>query len=192
MLDALLDAVAAAAAPVPGRRVLEIGCGDGALTERLVARGALVTALDRDQAALDEAARRLGAEAADRVEWVLCEASALDLLPEDTFDVAVASFCLSEMDHVERGYVLRHARMRLTLDGLLVVGDEIVPSGAADRVLVGVLRLPQTVAGALGATSARQPIADLDEAIEAAGFRICDDRRWESDGLAMVVAERRA
>lgn len=190
MLDALHDAVAEAAAPVPGKRVLEIGCGTGALTARLVARGAIVTAMDRDQAALEEAARRLGSQAA-AVEWIAREASALDTLPEDAFDVAVACLALSEMDHVERGYVLRHARMRLVEDGLLVVGDEIVPSGTTERMLVGVKRLPQVVAGALGANT-REPIVDLDEAIEAAGFRICEDRRWERDGLAVVVAERRA
>jgi hypothetical protein len=154
-----------------------------------VARGAIVTALDRDREALDEAARRLGPEAG--VTWIAREASALETLPEDAFDVAVTSLCLSEMDHVERGHVLRHARMRLTADGLLVVGDEIVPRGTAERVLVGVKRLPQVVAGALGG-STREPIVDLDEAIEAAGFRICEDRRWERDGLAVVVAERRA
>jgi demethylmenaquinone methyltransferase/2-methoxy-6-polyprenyl-1,4-benzoquinol methylase len=191
MLDALHDAVAAAASPVPGRRVLELGCGTGLLTARLVARGGIVTALDRDAEALDEAARRLGPEAEGRVTWIAREASALDTLPEDAFDVAVACLCLSEMDHVERGHVLRHARMRLVADGLLVVGDEIVPSGTAERVLVGVKRLPQRVAGALGAGT-REPIVDLDEAIEAAGFRVCEDRRWERDGLAVVVAERRA
>jgi demethylmenaquinone methyltransferase/2-methoxy-6-polyprenyl-1,4-benzoquinol methylase len=191
MLDVLHDAVADAAAPVPGRRILEIGCGTGALTARLVARGAMVTAMDRDPEALDEAARRLGSGSEGRVQWIAREASALDTLPEDAFDVAVASLCLSEMDHVERGHVLRHARTRLKTDGLLVVGDEIVPRGAAERVLVGVKRLPQVVAGALGA-STREPIVDLDEAIEAAGFRILGDRRWERDGLAVVVAERRA
>ncbi len=32
--------------PKPGQRILDIGCGDGALTERLVAAGAQVVAVD--------------------------------------------------------------------------------------------------------------------------------------------------
>ena len=46
----LHDALAAAAAPAPGAAVLEIGCGTGAVTARLVARGAIVTALDQSTA----------------------------------------------------------------------------------------------------------------------------------------------
>jgi len=33
-------------APRPGERILDLGCGDGALTEKLVAAGALVVAVD--------------------------------------------------------------------------------------------------------------------------------------------------
>src|SRR5260221_14135261 len=33
-------------APQPGERILDLGCGDGALTEKLVAAGAKVVAVD--------------------------------------------------------------------------------------------------------------------------------------------------
>lgn len=49
-------------APRPGQRILDLGCGDGALTEKLVARGCEVVAVDAsaDQVA---AARRRGLDA---------------------------------------------------------------------------------------------------------------------------------
>jgi 16S rRNA (adenine1518-N6/adenine1519-N6)-dimethyltransferase len=49
----VVDQILAAAAPAPGERVLEIGPGHGALTERLLASGAEVLAveIDRDLAA---------------------------------------------------------------------------------------------------------------------------------------------
>lgn len=48
--------------PQPGERILDLGCGDGALTERLVARGATVLAVDAS-AAMVEAARARGLDA---------------------------------------------------------------------------------------------------------------------------------
>ena len=54
--------VVALLAPRPGERILDLGCGDGALTEKLVARGGDVVAVDgsADQVA---AARRRGLDA---------------------------------------------------------------------------------------------------------------------------------
>lgn len=47
-------------APVPGERIVEIGPGEGALTERLLAHGCDVTAVEIDPAAADAIAARFG------------------------------------------------------------------------------------------------------------------------------------
>ncbi|MGH6718967.1 MAG: class I SAM-dependent methyltransferase [Alphaproteobacteria bacterium] len=49
-------------APRPGERVLDLGCGDGALTEELVRRGAIVVGVDAS-AGMVETARRRGLDA---------------------------------------------------------------------------------------------------------------------------------
>lgn len=49
-------------APLPGERVLDIGCGDGALTQRIVARGATVVGADSSPDMID-AARASGIDA---------------------------------------------------------------------------------------------------------------------------------
>ena len=49
-------------APKPGERVLDLGCGDGALTERLVALGCRVVGVDGSEAQV-EAARKRGIDA---------------------------------------------------------------------------------------------------------------------------------
>lgn len=48
--------------PKPGERILDLGCGDGALTEKLVAAGADVLGVDASEAMV-EAARRRGLNA---------------------------------------------------------------------------------------------------------------------------------
>ena len=53
-------------APRPGERVLDVGCGDGALTERLVAAGCRVVAIDSSPAQVRAArARGIDARVAD-------------------------------------------------------------------------------------------------------------------------------
>ena len=79
----LHEALAEAAVPKPGARVLEIGCGTGAVTERLVARGAEVTALDQNPEMLERAQARLGDAP---VAWLERTASEIDALPEQGFD----------------------------------------------------------------------------------------------------------
>ncbi len=52
--------------PRPGERILDLGCGDGALTEKIVARGATVIAVDSSAEQIDAArARGLDAHVVD-------------------------------------------------------------------------------------------------------------------------------
>jgi len=56
-------------APRPGERILDLGCGDGALTEKIVASGADVLGVDASEAMVREArARGLKAEAVGAYE----------------------------------------------------------------------------------------------------------------------------
>lgn len=57
-VPALGDAVLALLAPKAGERILDLGCGDGVLTQRLVAAGAVVTGFDPDPGLLARTAAR--------------------------------------------------------------------------------------------------------------------------------------
>lgn len=76
--------------PVRGLRVLDAGCGSGALAQRLVAGGARVTALDASRRMLDIARRRLG----PHVELVHADLAAPLPFPDASFDVVVASLVM--------------------------------------------------------------------------------------------------
>jgi 16S rRNA (adenine1518-N6/adenine1519-N6)-dimethyltransferase len=72
--QAVLDDIARLAAPAPGARVVELGAGLGHLTARLLARGALVTAVERDR----DMARVLRGELGDRITLLEADAARLD------------------------------------------------------------------------------------------------------------------
>jgi SAM-dependent methyltransferase len=78
----------------PGRRVLDLGCRDGALT-KAYAEGNEVVGVDADREALAEAAK-LGIE----THWADLDAP-LDF-PDDTFHVAVAGELLEHLRDPER------------------------------------------------------------------------------------------
>lgn len=74
---------------VSGKRVLEIGPGEGALTRALLDRGARVVAIEIDPALVDELELMFADEVTDgRLEIILGDATKVDLPP---FDVVVAN-----------------------------------------------------------------------------------------------------
>src|SRR4051794_6407205 len=95
------------------RCVLEVGCSTGALTEALLSRADAVLGLDRSEAALDGARRRL----ADRADVTLARLDVPAQWPDETFDLIVVS---------EIGYFLSPA----ALDRLVErVTDSLTPDG---------------------------------------------------------------
>ncbi len=189
----LHDAVAAASVQRPRARVLEIGCGTGAVTERLVGAGARVTALDASPEMLEQAGARLGRAGAaepegEKVTWLEQTAAEIDRLPAAGYDAVVLSLCLSDMSTSERAYVLRECVARLAPGGRVVAADEVRAPGLRG-VLQRLGRLPLAALGWLLVGSVSSPLADLEGELRAAGFVPCDEEHWLAGTLALYVAE---
>lgn len=76
-----------------GRRVLEMGCGDGRLTPGIASHAASVVAFDPDADAVACARRSLPAELAQRVVFRVASAREIDL-ERHAFDLVVFSWSL--------------------------------------------------------------------------------------------------
>ena len=76
-----------------GKRVLEIGCGDGRLTRRLANLGAQVDAIDPDKKLIALARKELPARYADRVQFKVESTENLKY-PPGTFDIVVFAWSL--------------------------------------------------------------------------------------------------
>jgi SAM-dependent methyltransferase len=90
--------------PPPGRRTIEIGCGEGRVTRDLRARGHEVVGVDAAPTLL-----RLAREEDPTGEYVLADAATLPFEP-DAFDLAVAFNSLMDVDDMP-GAVQEAARV---------------------------------------------------------------------------------
>jgi 2-polyprenyl-6-hydroxyphenyl methylase / 3-demethylubiquinone-9 3-methyltransferase len=76
-----------------GRRVIELGCGDGRLTAPVAAEAAYVLAFDPDAGAVAQARRSLPAELGERVDYRVASGVGLEVEPH-SFDLALFSWSL--------------------------------------------------------------------------------------------------
>jgi 2-polyprenyl-3-methyl-5-hydroxy-6-metoxy-1,4-benzoquinol methylase len=76
-----------------GRRVLEMGCGDGRLTLGIAAEAASVLAFDPEADLIADARASLPAELADRVDYRAASAQAIEIEPS-AFELVVFSWSL--------------------------------------------------------------------------------------------------
>ena len=76
-----------------GRRVLELGCGDGRLTIGIAADASSLVAFDPDEEAVERARRSLPAELAERVTYRVASGKNIELDPV-SFDLVVFSWSL--------------------------------------------------------------------------------------------------
>ena len=76
-----------------GKRVLEIGCGDGRMTFFYAEQAREVLGVDVDEESIRDARAALPDPLADRVEFRVADAEALDV-PRQRFDIAFLSWSL--------------------------------------------------------------------------------------------------
>lgn len=144
----------------PGERVLDLGCGDGTLTKRLVGAGADVTGLEPDPS-LAERARQNGIE--------VLEQDAHDAFGEATFDAVFSNAALHWMREPER--VLGHVFAALKPGGRFVAEQ-----GGFGNVAAVIVALEASIEAIGAARPARPwdfPSAGLQQLrLRQAGFEV--------------------
>jgi SAM-dependent methyltransferase len=84
-----------------GKRVLDLGCGDGSAAIVFAQRGAIVIALDHGEARLG-LARARAEQAEVKVEWRTGDLADLAFLRAESIDAAFSSSAVAELDDASR------------------------------------------------------------------------------------------
>lgn len=175
-----------------GDRVLDLGCGTGALAVLLARKGAEVSGIDISPPMLSQAARRVREEGLeDRV--ALRELGAVDLdtaFPDASFDVVTSTLVFSELSADEIDYTLAECQRILRSGGQLLIADEVLPDSWWGRVATLVLRLPFALLATLLTQNTTHRVAGLGERIEGAGFEILEIGQYLAGTLQLFVAEK--
>jgi ubiquinone/menaquinone biosynthesis C-methylase UbiE len=176
-----------------GQRVLDLGCGTGALTVRLARRGARVKGIDVNAEMLAIAAQHVRAAGVDDcVELAEMGVAELDREPAASYDAVASGLCLSELSDDEITYALAEVMRLLRPGGLLLVADEVKAPGLAARLLRWLVRVPLAALTWVVTQQTTHPLTDLAGRLAAAGFETVSIRRGSLGDFVEIVARRPA
>jgi len=138
-LDAAYDRLAAYVGP--GQDVLDLGCGTGALTLRAAAQGARVKAIDVNPRVLECAAQRAGERGLSR-NITFSEMGVAELGGEDAdyYDAVMSGLCFAELSDDELVFTLQEVARILKPGGVLLVAEEVRPTGWCRMSLPAMVR----------------------------------------------------
>ncbi len=170
---------------VSGKRICDLGCGQGELSRRVARLGATVTGIDTSSEMLALAQRYEGSES---IQWLQDDAQNLRVLAPETVDIAVANLMLTDVQDFRsvfasaRRILVPHGWMIWTImhpcfqspysialdDGGGVRGHRRISNYAPQWWKSSRLG---TVRGSLG--SYHRPLAEYINSFLDAGFRLC-------------------
>lgn len=172
-----------------GQRVLDIGCGTGALTLRAARKGARVTGIDINPQMLEIAQKQIAkAGVASNVELREMGIAELETEKSHRYDVVMSGLCFSELSEDEINYALKEIRRLLKPGGILLIADEVKPKSVVKRVITSLIRFPLSIVVYLFTQTTTGAVKNLPEKVENAGFQIASIRLNAFGNFIEIIA----
>jgi ubiquinone/menaquinone biosynthesis C-methylase UbiE len=174
----------------PGDRVLDLGCGTGALAVELAHRGMSVVAVDISPSMLVQAVQRVRElHLEDQVTLRQLGVAGLDTAFEDaSLDAVASTLVFSELSGDEIEYALTECRRVLRPRGRLLIVDELLPESVLGRVGSFLFRLPFVLLAYVLTQNTSHQVAGLRERIKRAGFQIVDVQNYLMGTMKLLEA----
>ena len=174
-----------------GQKILDLGCGTGALTIRAAQKAAKVKGIDINSQMLEIAQNRATeANLAQNVE--LCEMGVAELGGEESesYDIVMSGLCFSELTEDELLYTLREAKRILKPEGLLLIADEVRPKSISKMILNWLIRIPLVTITYLITQTTTKAVKNLPEKVEKAGLAIQSIKLSKIEDFIELVGRR--
>jgi ubiquinone/menaquinone biosynthesis C-methylase UbiE len=156
-----------------GQKVLDIGCGTGALTLRAALKGATVKGIDVNPQMLEIAKRKANKmNVMQNVEF--CEMGVAELDREESghYDIVMSGLCFSELTENELVYTLKENKRILKPGGILLVADEVRPNSLSKKIFNRLVRFPLVIMTYILTQTTTKAVQSLPEMTKKAGFLI--------------------
>ena len=170
------------------KTILEIGCGTGALAAKMALIGNDVIAIDKNFQMINTAMKKFPSEKDVKLIYQIGTIRELPV-DEQSKDIIVSTFMLSELRPFEQQIFLRNAWKVLKSGGKLLVAAEFIPSGIWKiafklkrwwyKKKLRRLRLPNT-----------SLIKWFSNYIEPIGFRINIEKSWKKGSIKALELEK--
>jgi ubiquinone/menaquinone biosynthesis C-methylase UbiE len=175
----------------PGERVLDVGCGTGALAIRAARRGAIVKGIDVNPEMLAIAREKARQEhLEEKIELEEKGVAELDAEKPEAFDKVTSGLCFSELSRDELAYTLDQVARILKPGGLLLVADEIRPGNLAARAVHSLARAPLAALAYLVTQQTTHALGGLPERLAAAGLSLVSATTSGLGSFGVFVARK--
>ena len=173
-----------------GQRILDLGCGTGALTLRAAQKGAKVKGIDINPQMLEIAKKQaIKKNLLKNVNLSEMGVAELESEKSNDYDVVMSGLCFSELTESELIFTLKEINRILKPSGFLLVADEVRPKSILKRILNELLRFPLAIITYLITQTTVHAIDNLTEKIKESGLLIESARLNNIGNFIEVVAK---
>ncbi len=178
---------------VPGDKILDIGCGTGTMAVMMAAKGAVVDGFDISSSMLDVAREKVKSTNLEhRVTLrILGMAEMETTFQDESYDKIISTLVFSELSKDEQMYALQESKRLLKKQGLLIIGDEIVPRSGLNRWIHRLIRLPLAVLTFILTQSITRSVKGLAEKIKSAGFQVVSSETSSLGSFELILAQKK-
>lgn len=155
------------------QKVLDLGCGTGALTLRAAKKSAKVKGIDINPQMLEIAQKRaIKKNLIQNIE--LCEMGVAELGSEESesYEVVMSGLCFSELSEDELIYTLKEIKRILKPEGLLLIAEEVRPKNISKKILNEIIRFPLKIIIFIITQTTTHAIDNLPKKIKESGLSI--------------------